>query len=220
MQRIAIYDLDRTITRAPTWTPFLLHAARGSWRIAMAPVAAGAALLHALKLYDRDRLKPIMHRLMLGAALDEARSTALAEAFAAMTDDGNIRAGARERMAADRAAGYRIVIATAAHRFYAQAIAVRLGVKDLIATEAMRDTTGRIVPALSGANCYGPAKLAMIRDWLAAQGVEREEAHVRFYSDHASDAPTFAWADEPVVVSPGKRMTALAVERGWPIERW
>ncbi len=48
----------------------------------------------------------------------------------------------------------------------------------------------------------------------------REEAHVRFYSDHASDAPTFAWADEPVVVSPGKRMTALAVERRWPIERW
>ncbi|WP_298090929.1 HAD-IB family hydrolase [uncultured Sphingomonas sp.] len=220
MQRIAIYDLDRTITRAPTWTPFLLHAARGRWRMAMAPVAAGAALLHALRLYDRDRLKPIMHRLMLGGALDEAELTLLAEAFAATTDASNIRSGARARMAADRAAGYRIVIATAAHRFYAQAIASRLGVEDLIATEATRDASGRILPLLAGPNCYGAAKLAMIETWFNDQDIARRHAHVRFYSDHPSDAPTFAWADEPVVVSPGKRMAALASAQGWRVERW
>jgi phosphoserine phosphatase len=43
---------------------------------------------------------------------------------------------------------------------------------------------------------------------------------VRFYSDHASDAPVFEWADEPVAVNPHDRLKRLAAERGWPVEDW
>jgi hypothetical protein len=36
MIELAIYDMDRTVTRTGTYTPFLLHAAarlaRGGWR--------------------------------------------------------------------------------------------------------------------------------------------------------------------------------------------
>ena len=37
--RLAIYDLDKTITRRPTYTPFLLYAARtrGVWRLFLLP---------------------------------------------------------------------------------------------------------------------------------------------------------------------------------------
>jgi phosphoserine phosphatase len=44
--------------------------------------------------------------------------------------------------------------------------------------------------------------------------------HVRFYSDHVSDAPTFAWADEPVAVNAHGPLRALARARGWRIEDW
>jgi phosphoserine phosphatase len=41
---------------------------------------------------------------------------------------------------------------------------------------------------------------------------------VRFYSDHASDAPVFEWADEPVAVNPHAKLAKLAATRGWTVE--
>jgi phosphoserine phosphatase len=58
----------------------------------------------------------------------------------------------------------------------------------------------------------------MIEAWLAVEGLER--ANVRFYSDHASDAPVFEWADEAVAVNPHDRLRRLATARGWPVEDW
>ena len=69
-----------------------------------------------------------------------------------------------------------------------------------------------------GREADGPAKLRMVTDWLGKSGLTR--GHVRFYSDHASDAPVFEWADEPVAVNPHDRLRRLASERGWAIEDW
>jgi phosphoserine phosphatase len=57
-----------------------------------------------------------------------------------------------------------------------------------------------------------------VNDWLSASGLPR--GHVRFYSDHASDAPVFEWSDEPVAVNPHDRLKRLAAERGWRLEDW
>ena len=37
MRRLAIYDMDKTITQRATWMPFLIHAAkaRAPWRLAL-----------------------------------------------------------------------------------------------------------------------------------------------------------------------------------------
>lgn len=216
--RISVYDLDRTITSLPTWTPFLLHAARtmAPWRLALIPLVGIAALGHR----DRDRRKQAMHRLMLGSAVDPDVATALAEDFAERLIRDHIRPGAHAQMAADRADGRRIVIATAAHAFYARAIADRLGVADLVATRADRDAAGDITPRLNGPNCYGMAKQAMLERWLADAGIDRASAHIRVHSDHVSDVPSFEWADEPVAVNPHARLRKLAAARGWPVVDW
>lgn len=219
---LAIYDLDRTITRIPTWTPFLLHAARRHfrWRLALVPVAAGAALLHVARAFDRHRLKQIMHRLMLGGRLPAATASILADDFARALADKAIYADVRQAIAADRAAGYRIVIATAAYGFYATAIARLLDVDDLVATAARVDDAGNILPEIDGENCYGPAKLRMIERWMADHRIDRRSTHIRFYSDHISDLPTFEWADEPFVVNPRARLHAIATARRWPVMAW
>lgn len=216
--RISVYDLDRTITSLPTWTPFLLHAARtmAPWRLALIPLVGIAALSHR----DRDRRKEAMHRLMLGDAVASNLAAGLAEGFAERLTRDHIRPGARAQMAADRADGRRIVIATAAHAFYARAIADRLGVADLVATRAQRDAAGYITPLLDGPNCYGMAKREMLERWLADAGIDRATAHIRFQSDHVSDVSSFEWADEPIAVNPHARLRKLAVARGWTILDW
>ncbi|RYE03080.1 MAG: HAD-IB family hydrolase [Sphingomonadales bacterium] len=222
MRHLAIYDMDKTITRDATWTRFLLASARrrAPWRLALYPAAGLAALAYLLKLTDRSGLKRFTQRLMLGNALTIAEMEHLAEAFADAEIAHGVLHGARKRIAADRAAGYVLVMATASHGYYAAAIARRLDFDAVVATRAKRDGQGRILSDLEGNNCYGPVKLRMILDWMREERIERKDAHIRAYSDHVSDAPLLAWADEGFAVNAHGPLKALAAEKGWPELDW
>lgn len=220
--RLAIYDMDKTITRAPTWTPFLIHAAkaRAPWRLALLPAAGLAGLGYYLKLVSRPGLKELTQRMMLGRTLSPEAMRALAEDFADRIAATGVLEKARARIAADRAEGYRIVMATASHGYYAAAIAARLGIGDVIATDAKRDAQGRILPKLEGENCYGAAKLRRVESWLAREGIDRANAQVRAYSDHVSDAPLLDWADQGFAVNAHGPLAAMAKAKGWPELDW
>jgi HAD superfamily hydrolase (TIGR01490 family) len=222
MEHLAIYDMDKTITAQATWTRFLVHAARmrSPWRLVLLPAVGIAGLGYVLKLVDRAGLKRISQRLMIGGALAPKEMERVAEAFADVELKTGVLQGARERIAADRAAGYRLVMATASHGYYAAAIGHRLGFDAVIATNAKRDAQGHILSGLEGENCYGPVKLRMIQNWLASQGFARGDAQIRAYSDHVSDSPLLEWADEPFAVNAHGPLKVLARARGWPSLDW
>ena len=221
-QALAIYDMDRTITRRATYTPFLLFAARrlAPWRLLLVPVVVLTMLAYVARLIDRARLKEINYRLLIGGALPPAKLEPVIESFADRQIATNIMPGARASIAADRAAGRRLVMATASYRLYAGAIAQRLGFNDVIATETLLDTEGRIVARIDGKNCYGDVKLAMIQTWLEREGLAREAVHIRFYSDHVSDAPVHRFSDEPVATNAHDRLIKLAKAEGWEVLDW
>jgi HAD superfamily hydrolase (TIGR01490 family) len=220
MTDLAIYDMDRTVTRRATYTPFLLHCAlrRSPWRLLLIPFVIASMAAYVLKLIDRGKLKEINHRLLIGHNRHPSELKPLVESFAEKTLSSNIRPGALEAIAGDKAQGRRVVMATASYRFYSREIAERLGFDDCIGTNSILGLDERVHAKIDGENCYGPAKLRMIQAWLASSGLTR--GHVRFYSDHASDKPAFEWADEPVAVNPHDRLARLAAERGWRCEDW
>lgn len=222
MRRLAIYDMDKTITRRATWTPFLIHAAkaRAKWRLALWPLAGMASAAYLAKAISRARLKEITHRLMLGRAIPPQDLAAVAEAFADSVAAAGLFADARARVEADRAGGWEPVLATASHGYYARAIAARLGIAHVVATEARRDADGNVLAGLEGENCYGDAKLALIAAWLAREGLARADVQVRFYSDHVSDAPVLAWADEAFAVNAHGPLRKLAAVKGWTVLDW
>jgi HAD superfamily hydrolase (TIGR01490 family) len=219
--KLAIYDMDKTITHAPTWTSFLIRTARhqAPWRLALLPLAGIATGAYAVKAIDRARLKQITQRLLLGHRMRDTDARRAAERFADSVVASGIFAGARAQIAADKAAGYRLVMATASYRFYASAIAERLGFDDVIGTE-VEQVGDRLRARIAGENCYGPAKLRMIRAWMAVSSIDRADAAIRFYSDHVSDAPVLEWADEAFAVNAHGPLRALAREKGWPIVDW
>ena len=222
MTDLAIYDMDRTVTRHATYTPFLLHCAvrRAPWRLLALPLVAGSMLAYAGRLMDRARLKEINHRLLIGRAIHPRDLTPLVESFAERQLATNIRAGARRAIARDKAEGRRVVLATASYRLYADAIAKRLGFDDVIGTGSVMGLDDRVHAKIAGENCYGPAKMRMIADWLDKSGLNGAHGHVRFYSDHVSDQPAFEWSDEPVAVNPHRKLRRLAEQQGWAIEDW
>ena len=220
MSDLAIYDMDRTVTRRATYTPFLLHCAlrRAPWRLLLLPFVIASMLAYVTKLIDRGKLKEINHRLLLGHRRHPKELKPIVDSFADRTVASNVRPGARVAIARDKAEARRVVIATASYRLYAEAIAERLGFDDVIGTGSIIGLDERVHAKIDGENCYGAAKLRMVEDWLSKSAFQR--GHVRFYSDHPSDAPVFEWADEPVAVNPHDRLRRLAAERGWEVEDW
>lgn len=221
MHRIAIYDMDKTITRKSTFGPFLFYAVprHQPWRLIFAPLLFFTILAFVLRWIDRAQLKVINLELMLGKRIRRTELDRLSEGFAGRTLANNVLKGALDRIASDRAEGYRIVMATASYRFYVTHIARLLGIADVIATETT-ELAEEIAPAIQGENCYGDAKLATVELWLNAQGIKREDAHIRFYSDHVTDAPCLGWANEGYATNPHEPLRQLAKERDWTVFDW
>jgi HAD superfamily hydrolase (TIGR01490 family) len=219
---LAVYDMDRTVTRRPTYTPFLVHCAlrRSPLRLLLLPLLLVAMIAYLARLIDRARLKEIAHHLLLGRRVHPRELLPLVESFAASQLRSNVRPGALEAIARDRSDGRRLVLATASYRLYADAIAERLGFDDVIGTGSVIGLDDRVHAKIAGENCYGPAKMRMIADWVEKSGLKGVHGHVRFYSDHVSDQPAFEWSDEPVAVNPHAKLRRLARRRGWKIENW
>jgi len=218
---LAIYDMDRTITRRPTYAAFMWRAVTrlAPWRIVLAPLVILTTLAYLFGAIDRGRLKELNFRLLVGRVAPD-RLDALVQDFAAGQVRRNVMPGARARLAEDKAAGRRLVLATASYRLYAAAIAQRLGFDDVIATDVEYDRQGRTVARIDGVNCYGLGKLDMIEAWLQKQGLEREAVHIRFYSDHISDAPVHHWSDEAFATNAHARLVKLAEHEGWEVLDW
>ena len=222
MSDLAVYDMDRTVTRRATYTPFLLHCAlrRAPWRLLFLPLVLLSMLAYVARLIDRAKLKEINHHLLLGSKIHPRDLKPLVESFADTQVVTNIRPGARRAIARDKAEGRRLVLATASYRLYADAIASRLGFDDVIGTGSVIGIDERVHAKIAGENAYGEAKMRMIAGWVEKSGLKGVHGHVRFYSDHVSDRPALEWADEPVAVNPHGKLRRLAEERGWAIEDW
>lgn len=212
MRRIAIYDLDKTLTRRPTFTPFLVFAAARAgfgrrlllplWIVAMGGYKAG--------LYSRTTLKTFGMCLMTGRRSPEDLAQLGVRFAERHTDRGGTMPAIVQLLEADLRAGNTVVIATAAFDFYAQAFAMMFGIEHVIATE----WDGRAIP---GGNCYGTEKHARVLAWLGRHAGSRREVHIRFVSDSFADAPLLDEADEPIFVTGDAAKRKRAERRGWRV---
>lgn len=207
MAGTAIFDLDRTITRTPTWTAFLIrtNAARPSvwWRF---PGIVARMVGYKLGLSTRDAVKSAGIRSFTGltpAALTAAGRDFIARRIAR----GDLRPGAVAAIARHRARGDRLILITAAVDVVAEPLAADLGFDDVLCTRIGWSDTG---PHLSGRNCFGAEKLRL----LDALGPLAPPVHA--YSDHISDLDLLTRADHGVAVNPstGLRRAAPALGIG------
>ncbi len=215
---VTVLDLDRTLTRQGTWSPFLLFVAARSapWRLLFLPAVLGAMIGYRAGAIDRKQLKQWMQRLMLGTGVPRARISAQAEAFADRLLAGGLREEALPLIARERAQGRVLILATAAHRFYAESIARRLGIDHVVATES-EWRAEKLRPVIVGDNCYGAAKAQALFRYLDWLGIDRSTTHLRCYTDDRSDLPCLEASDERFVVNPKAAMAKLSAARGWPI---
>lgn len=212
-----VFDLDRTITRRGTFTPFLLFVARRKpWKYLTAGPILLAALGYGLGLISRGRLKEIMLTAVLGGA-SRGEVTAYAEAFVDRCLDGGLRPGARCAVAAHKAKGDFLILATASFDFYVEPLGQQLGFDSVVATRSIWDGGGHLVGRIDGGNCYGAEKLRrLVHEWPEIRAGYRVIA----YSDSHADMPLLRWADVGVAVNPNSELRRRARSGGLEIVDW
>ncbi|WP_417622525.1 HAD family hydrolase [Parasphingorhabdus sp.] len=222
MQKISLYDMDRTITVYGTYTPFLLHMifARAPWRLIFLPILPFGFIAYGLKLISRGQLKTFNQRMLLGSAPRLSDLQPEIERFAEKIMRSNIHRKAIDQIEADRADGRTLVLVTASYELYVDAIVRHLDMDHVIGTRLEVDGDGRVRPHIIGENCYDDEKINRIEALFAEQGWRRAKSHVRAYSDHVSDRAMLEFADEAIATTPTPKLRRMAKMRGWKIVDW
>jgi HAD superfamily hydrolase (TIGR01490 family) len=205
---VAVFDLDGTLTRRDTSLPYL-SAVRGrrmtglgvasaaGWalpdlfRAAASERSAGDARLGSVY----GRWEGCLHQRVVARCLAGVTRQALekaAEAFAESLVRTGLRHDAREWIEAHRAAGHRMVLASASLEVVLPPLLARLGLDAGVGTrlEFVDDVaTG----AFAGLPCWGLEKLRRVQEVTGAWG----DITLHAYGDSQGDEPLLRSAHHP-----------------------
>lgn len=215
MPRLAVFDVDHTITKHSTGVR-LVQCGRKAGLFSL------GNLLSLPYHYVRYRSGTVrVDRALAALARLEGRSREELEAIAVGCFEerirGDIMREARECVEAHVRAGDVVVLATSSLRLIVKPLADHLGVPYVLATELeYRDNiaTGK----LATSPCLGEEK----RDRVVAlaTALRIELSNTTFYSDSHFDLPLLRIVGAPVAVNPDGRLRKEAVARSWEVVRW
>ena len=211
--RVAVFDLDGTITRHDTLWPYLRGWARRNPRPAFWPRVAAAV---APFTFDRDRggLKARLIRIAMGGAR-RTDVQAWSAAFVASLGESELCPGALAQLAQHRAAGDRLVLLSASVDLYVPDIGRRFGFDETICT-AVAWSGDRLDGSLASENRRAAEK----RRCVEALRGRHPGARIRAYGNARSDFDHFAVADEAVLVNAGAGLRREAASRGYSVAEW
>ena len=213
--RLAVFDLDGTLTRHDTLVPYLLGFLRRHpgrlWRLVFVPPAVAVFLLDG---GDRGRLKSALLRRILGG-VPRAQLDSWTEQFVADVVASGLCPGGTRRLAAHRSAGDHLVLLSASPDIYVPQIARRLGFAEAVCTGVRWDGE-RLEGSLTTENRRGEEKLRCIEALRRAHPGLACSA----YGNSASDLPHLRVVEHGVFVNGGTGGRRAAAALGLPCERW
>jgi len=213
----AVFDLDRTISKKDTFLPFLSIALQERpYRVFHAMLLPFAVLAFGLGWRDNGWLKQFFLRAIAGGAT-KVQIRAWGDRLLGRLLSQGINTRALEQLDHHRRAGHRTILVSASYDFYVHRLADEMGFDAVLCTEAAWTSEARLSGTGPSGNCYGPVKVKRLREWFAA---DRKSWRVVAYSDDCSDLPLLQWADDAVVVNPGRRARQMARSRKFEVRYW
>ena len=120
------------------------------------------------------------------------------------------------RIREHKRAGHRVLLLTGALDVVVEPLAALLEVEVDCAHLLIKD--GRLTGDLESPPPAGEARAALLEDYAERNGIVLGESFA--YADSLSDLPMLEMAGTPVAVNPDARLSQMAGQRGWRVERW
>ncbi|WP_409431807.1 HAD family hydrolase [Litorimonas sp. RW-G-Af-16] len=218
-RKLAIFDLDYTITKRGTWGRLVMRSVRFKPWLWVPMIFSTLLFQYRYKTGKAPRgdvKKSMMNWGMTGKP--RAKLTKMAERFAEDEVPDKLRPGALRALAAHREAGDYILIASAAVDLIVAPISKRLGADGYVCTELAWDSDDRLLPEFASENCYGEAKRKAVERYI--EDHKLNDLPVIFYTDSMADIEVLRMADIGIAVDPDTKMTKAAGLEGYEIQHW
>lgn len=206
--RLAVFDLDGTITRHDSFVPYLLgFLIRRPWRVPRLLLAVPACLGFFLQLVGRGPLKSALIQAAFGGVTRAELQRWNQHYIPRLLADG-LFAQALQAIAAHRAAGDTLILMSASPDLYVPEIGRRLGFAQTICT-GVRWQGDRLEGHLTTENRRGDEKTRCLEALCRAH----PGMPVTAYGNSGSDLPHMARAEQAVLVngSPSSRRHAADI---------
>lgn len=213
--KLAVFDLDGTITRHDTLIQYVLGYLKSRpWRLFGFLMALPAVTLYLLRLSDRGALKgSVMHWTLGGSSRRDL--DAWTERFVPRLLQTGVFAKALEQIAEHRRNGDVLVLMSASPDLYVPAIARHLGFADVTCT-GVRWLGDRFDGRLSTENCRGMEKVRRFGELRGRYAGTATAA----YGNADSDLDHLALADRGVLVNGDEAARRRAAGLGVVCETW
>jgi len=215
---LAVFDVDGTLVETNVVEYFLYMRLRAQpleeWPAFMARMLRQAPRWLYLERRSRAEFQRSFYRQYDG--LDPQVMKQLGrEALDAVTLRRVYPEGMR-RIREHKRAGHRVLLLTGALDVVVEPLAELLDVEVDCAHLLVKD--GRLTGDLQSPPPAGEARAALLEDYAERSGVTLGESFA--YADSLSDLPMLEMAGTPVAINPDARLSQMASQRGWRVERW
>ena len=215
---LAVFDVDGTLVETNVVEYFLWMRLRAQpleeWPAFMVDILRKGPRWLYLERRSRAEFQRSFYREYDG--LDpEVMKRLGREALDAVTLRRIYPAGMR-RIREHKRAGHRVLLLTGALDVVVEPLAELLDVEVDCAHLLIKD--GRLTGDLQSPPPAGEARSALLEEYAGRNGAVLAESFA--YADSLSDLPMLELVGTPVAVNPDARLSQVAGQRGWRVERW
>ncbi|GAA0085650.1 HAD-IB family hydrolase [Clostridium sp. CTA-7] len=187
MDKLAIFDVDYTITRKETLMQLFKYVIIKEIRnIKFLPRALYSGLMYSIKIYDEKRVKESFLKFIDG--IDEKELTLLIKNFYKDVLEKILYKDAIEMMKNLKQQGYKIYLISASPEFYLREFYAIKEVDMIIGTKfTLKD--GKFIRRMQGENCKGEEKVRRLKEVLKRDNIDVDYKNSYMFSDSLSDKP-------------------------------
>lgn len=199
MEKLAIFDVDYTLTKRETLMEFYLFMIRKSPKLIIhAPRSIISAFLYAVKVLDSRKAKENFIAFIDG--MDEKNMQKLVEEFYEKRLSKIIYEDAIDTMRKLKAKGYKVYLISASAEFYLNELYKIKEVDKIIGTR-FTQAGGRYSRKIAGENCKGEEKVRRLKEVLKEEGIEVDFKNSYMFSDSLADLPLFNLVGNPYLIN-------------------
>ena len=203
MKKLAIFDIDYTITKKETLMEFYKYIVKNDIKnIKFLPRALFSGAMYGLKVYDEKRVKESFLKFIEG--IDEKELAVLTKRFYDERLSSILYDDAVKMIKKLKKEGYMVILISASPEFYVKEFYAIEEVDIIIGTKFAFEG-GKFIRQMDGKNCKGEEKVKRLYEVLKDKYIEADFANSYMFSDSLSDKPLLDLVGKPYLINYKKK---------------
>ena len=203
MEKLAIFDIDYTITRKESLMEFFKYiVSKDIKNIKFLPRALYSGLMYGIKVYDERKVKECFLKFIEN--IDEVELANLTKAFYDERLSKILYKDAVEMIKKLKKEGYMVILISASPEFYIKEFYAIKEV-DLIIGTKFAFEGGKFIRKMDGNNFKGEEKVRRLNEVLKEKNIKVDFKNSYMFSDSLSDKPLLDLVGNPYLINYKKK---------------